>query len=472
MPIGLTTLGAPTTFSAPVRISTQAQKLDGALLLHSKLIDCSRDLAANATPTTRSLLSSRAASSSPSRECLWDDTEDAIENTLLHVGGHIFTINRELGRGNFGVVFEATVRGDSGQVTVAIKRSKISSNSEFDFSSEQQVRQFLTECAVLQRLGEKLPQHCPSRIPKYLAHAAQPSMITLAMTKASGHPLDAWLYGMEKGEVVAVTPEDYIRCSFPCGHRCYNLLLDFEGACHMVARLVAQLAPVFSALQGIAFHRDISAHNILIDDAPCPLGGSPNFTLIDFGFAVDTQEWLQGWRTLDVSGDPRYWSAAHWVKLFFSPDVLEQNYPAFARLFRDRLDQYSFGIVALEFLFGLWRDPSSDEAPNKAWQAVAHARAAWQNYWWHALSCRQAVVKHPSNLPVLRQAVVDSGLCAGLLAAHVALCDALHRVSVEWACGPEAIVGALFRAVASLIDPSSTASWGSVSECVSGLAMC
>lgn len=370
----------------------------------------------------------------------------------MDIAGHVFTLTRELGRGNFGVVFEAALRSESGQVVAAVKLSKID-RAGGSFSVEQQVRQLLTECTVLYRLNDALPCHSADRVPKYLGHSVLPSTVNLAMAKAAGMPLDTWLHGtFQSKESTAATPEEPLPLG--CGSRVDSL--DFDGACGVVAKMLAQLSPVFSTLQGIAFHRDISAHNVMIDDAPCALGGSPDFTLIDFGLAVDAPNWLQNWREGDIGGDPRYWSPAHWLKLFFGPEVLEKD-PGYAHIFVERLDHYSFGIVALELLFGLW-GPAPEEI--SARQTLARARAEWQNYWRHALALRRAVSRYSEDAAALRRETVDTGLCTAFRTAHAALCTSLREVVAEGQSG----CGNVLQMATGLIDPSSNLCWGSVSE--------
>merc|ERR1719329_821128 len=228
-------------------------------------------------------------------------------------------------------------------------------------------------------------------------------MITLAMTKAAGQSLDTWLYGRGKIDESGVACEDLLWEVPPRSHGSHASSMDFEGACRLVARLLTQLSPVLSALQDIAVHRDISAHNLMIDDTPCALGGCPDFTLIDFGLAVEVPDWLQNWRKYDISGDPRYWSPAHWLKLFFGPEMLERDHPALARLFQDRVDHYAFGILVLELFFGLW-NPTAEEtsAAARPCQSLAQARAEWQRYWRHARALHRAVVQHATDFPALQ----------------------------------------------------------------------
>lgn len=385
------------------------------------------------------------------------------KGTLVDVANHTFAIMRELGRGNFGIVYEANSREASGLVEVAIKVSMVN-NDHASYSIQSQAVQLQTECRVLQQLTTKLACQSSLHSPQYLAHAVTPSKVTLAMTKVPGLPLGKWLYGMDAGELSTVTPHEYFEGRLPSGTGSHTSSMAFGSACHLTVALLSQLAPVFATLQDIAFHRDVSAQNLMLDDS----GGGPLFGLIDFGLAMEVPRWLQGWRTEDVGGDPRYWSPAHWMKGFFGVDCVEFEQPALGYLFRERLDHYSLGVVALELLFGLWRGPSGEPpAAPGAWQAVVQARAEWRNYWRLAATIREVFTRRAGDPLALRREMVDSGLLASFSTAHDALRVALHVAAASGPSVHDCHAASLVLALANLIDPSSRLSWDELSELMS-----
>merc|ERR1719223_2626252 len=102
--------------------------------------------------------------------------------SVVEIGNFTFSITRELGRGAFGVVFEATARDALGVTTVAVKVSPIN-ESDLTCSVQAQADQLLTECSVLQHLRGKFTSQSSLRVPMYLAHSVTPSHILLAMSK-------------------------------------------------------------------------------------------------------------------------------------------------------------------------------------------------------------------------------------------------------------------------------------------------
>merc|ERR1719329_1289761 len=61
----------------------------------------------------------------------------------------------------------------------------------------------------------------------------------------------------------------------------------------------------WGALAGIAFHRDVSAHNFLVSDSHCRDGiNPPEFAVLDFGLAVRAHSWCQDWRGACIGVTP------------------------------------------------------------------------------------------------------------------------------------------------------------------------
>merc|ERR1719301_147537 len=79
-------------------------------------------------------------------------------------------------------------------------------------------------------------------------------------------------------------------------------------------------------------------------------------SLVDFGLAVKTRAWESGsWKTTNVSGDARYWTPGAWMNVAFGSKYLEDHRnQGFARQYKERLDHFSMGVLALEVFFALW----------------------------------------------------------------------------------------------------------------------
>lgn len=143
---------------------------------------------------------------------------------------------------------------------------------------------------------------------------------------------------------------------------------------------------VFSALQSIAYHRDISARNILVRDNGLGDDGKAqmNFTIVDFGLAALSDSWKHGdWHSLDLVGDLRYWSPASWMVFAHGSSHLEQlRYTGFRRMYEERIDHFAIGILVLELFFALWGGPErggTERSQQSSPLGVAYA--AWNVYW-------------------------------------------------------------------------------------------
>lgn len=372
-------------------------------------------------------------------------------NSSVILGGRTFELGKELGRGAFGSVLEAVEIGNVDGKAVAVKVSKVNGTAGF--------RLLVTEFQVLRRLNHVLSREGAEdslkRVPRYIAHSFGPSEVTFAMTKAQGRPLDEWLYGSDSG-------------SSPGSLEGRARSFSFVRSCRFAAALLSQMAPVFSALQPIAFHRDISDHNFFVDVS----GGDddPHFTIIDFGLAVEAAEWKGHWRTMDIGGDPRYWSPAHLSQFCIGAEEMEQKEPAFARLCQERLDHYSFGVLLLELVFGLW-DGSSDGDHDLAGvlDQLVGARVCWQTYWSLTNSLAGNIQHGKSDLSRLHDDIVASGLQSAFATAHQKLSQVLRSAAGANFSGQAATeIVPLLATAADLMDPSSTVSWVQLPEVLSG----
>merc|ERR1719420_2297111 len=141
--------------------------------------------------------------------------------------------------------------------------------------------------------------HCPKFIHSQVLKISTNQWKVLgAMERVQGEPMD----GFEKKK---------------------SKKLPFDDACLVAQIMLEQLAPTFERVAEIAFHRDVNAHNILInvdnDDV-----ATAKFTLIDFGLSVDARDWTTGkWKVHDIGGDCRYWPASAWMQFIYGYKYLE-----------------------------------------------------------------------------------------------------------------------------------------------------
>lgn len=213
--------------------------------------------------------------------------------------------------------------------------------------------------------------------------------IRLAMTRVSGEPLDCFL--KQRWQQVGAG-----------GAHSSRLTQQLMEACHFARQLLIQLAPAFEHISTLAYHRDVNAHNILIDRIDQPL---PRFGLIDFGLAVDVFCWQRDlessstsarpsrvgqdgastWHHLDVGGDCRYWPVSAWVQFLLGWTELEAN-PCWSFEYQTQLDLHSLGLTALQVLAEMLPLPPEDVGhlglhSGAPLLEVCVLRLEWERYW-------------------------------------------------------------------------------------------
>merc|ERR1712137_910835 len=158
--------------------------------------------------------------------------------------------------------------------------------------------------------------------------------------------------------------------------------LCLASAVETVRCLLLQLSGVLSALEPFAFHRDISAHNVLLhfkDGDSAYSAKRPVFALIDFGLAVRSETWIREWNNSNLAGDPRYWTPSAWMAFSFGFKHLT-GHPnrGLQKQYLTMLDYFSMGVLGLETLFTLWR---KGEASESGCPGMLEIRSVWTKYW-------------------------------------------------------------------------------------------
>lgn len=392
-------------------------------------------------------------------------------HNVCEIDGRIFDLVRELGNGVSGVVWEGHERSP-GSCPVAIKRSR--------FPGLEGAESALYEAEVLRRMTQAFrgSNAVSRRVPQYICHKAvveaQRSVcVNLAMTKVNGQPLDQWLYGCSEAQTMTIRNPRLLDRPLPGQHGSCSL----DDACAVAAAFTGQAASVLEELNKFSYHRDISAHNILVSASASPetLGKPPSsqmhldFVIIDFGMAVPTQTWPKEWREQMISGDPRYWSPAAWILVVNGVDHLSKHPEQGLReQYVSRLDHFPLGVLILEVFFGLWAGPARDTFA-AAVPGLLHTLDVWRRYWAHASALFQAVHKNPEGQVRKMTASQDLPQLFGELEA---LRDALRRSAAAMQL-LRPVLARLWIVAADLLEarPSGQRlSWRQVLDAINGLA--
>jgi len=369
-------------------------------------------------------------------------------NDNFQVGDRTFKLMGVIGRGAFGVVQKGIDR-QTDQVA-AIKFMSAKNAQAFDTA--------LFEADLLRQLTAALDGKARSQVPVYFGHnivrEANGGAVHLAMSFIPGVVVDQWLYGISDAQHKRVNVQELVYGKLPGGRQ---HTLDTEISSHVTRQLVEQAANVMGVLEHIAFHRDVSSHNVLLNfDAT----GHPNFALIDFGLAVKAKTWAEQWNSSNLAGDPRYWTPAAWMAFAFGFGFVENHEnKGHVRQYLKRMDHYSVGVLGLELFFALWEAPQVDTEKSRPLKEV---RSAWCEFWESTVRLFQMFhLKGPIATREYLTTNLDAGVFA-MLRQLVKLKDRLRAIP------PTHAQSGLMLALADLIDEAGTCTWKSLHSMLRG----
>lgn len=270
---------------------------------HVRKAEAAQALAA-AAPEVRAAAESLIKAHSRATGRLLDDSA-ALTPTLPIPQIENYTIRGEIGRGGFGIVYEAEqLRPVQRDVAVKVLRA--------DVASDSTALRFRTEAAVLARL-----QH-PGIASVFDAGFDSIGRAYLAVELIRGEPITAYC--------ARVRPSVRER-----------------------VRLIAAVCDaVHHAHQRAVLHRDIKPANILVQDTD----GMPTPKVIDFGIAklIDENEAEQATLEGHRLGTPKY----------MGPELLDGSHPADIRA-----DVFALGMVLCEALSGGLPDDGATDSSTR-----------------------------------------------------------------------------------------------------------
>lgn len=394
-----------------------------------------------------------------------DECEIPEKDVEVEVGRRRFELLQVVGRGAFGVVWRARDL-ETGSRDVALKAVAARDAPAFATAA--------FEAELLQLLSAALPAGAGSQsshAPRYISHsssrcaASGGGEVRLAMSFVHGQPIDRWAYGISDEDHKTVAATELLD-----GRRegAQQGRWRFGRAAVVVKALVAQLAGVFAYLGPIAYHRDVSSHNVLVDFQE---NGDPDFSLIDFGLAVRSGSWSKEWRSSNLAGDPRYWTPSAWMAFAFGfKYVVTHPNSGFQQQYLCRMDHFGLGVLGLEVLFALWQAGEAYDHPSL--EPLLEVRKAWSSFWVFTIDLFQ--VFHRQGAEVARQRMQQSneeGVTA--FVNHIrALRQAVRTAAVHarsqgssFPGGPGITgkgVASLLLLLADLVDEKGTAAWQDV----------
>lgn len=249
----------------------------------------------------------------------------------------------------------------------------------------------------LQSVAEEGVEVCAPRVIDHQFWRLGPSapgayLCRVAMTRRRGQPLVNWLeetttaYAAQQGLRAHPAPAVGHDIEFDPSAYCAS----FCRAAFVARALLTQLSTTFERLnQGIAYHRDVNARNILvyspasvgaaaadsISAGGCDDGAAPRdvsaveFSVVDFGSSTDAQAWHGlgegSWQVENPTGDARYWSPASWVRFLGGAQALAQD-AGLLRQYSQRLDLFALAVCAMELLLKLHTSRYPQEASERS----------------------------------------------------------------------------------------------------------
>jgi len=369
----------------------------------------------------------------------------------VEVGGRKYLLHEIIGRGAFGIVWMSTERSERGERSGEVAIKVVSAKDGAGLAAatfEAELLQILTAACRNSR-----------HVPMYFAHSVMRSpgaaggMVRLAMSFLPGGPLDKWLYGITDEEHKTVDVAQLVDGHLPGGQQGSWRL---SSACSAVRDQLSQMAGVFVSLQLIAFHRDVSSHNVLVN-FPSGDPERPEFALIDFGLAVRSGSWNREWRNSNLAGDPRYWTPSAWMAFAFGFKYVSTHpNSGFQQQYLTRIDHFSLGILGLETLFALWNTGEAYEGKNPG---LLEIRAAWVKYWIAVIHLFQMF--HMQGAQEVRQFLSQSkeeGINS--LVQHLRQLRQSLRVAAVHPLNAQC--AALLLVLADLVDEKGTVSWAEI----------
>merc|ERR1719264_2395441 len=121
------------------------------------------------------------------------------------------------------------------------------------------------------------------------------------------------------------------------------------------------------------------------------------------------------------------------------------------------MDHFSFGVMALEVFFALWKGPECEASGGlgaEQLHALSKARAAWRAFWTDSVGFFQMF--HTKGASTTRQTLARSQAMTKYADKLKTLTQALQNATK---CHPHSVVAAVLAISADLVDPRGSMQW-------------
>lgn len=366
------------------------------------------------------------------------------------LGDKVYTLEAVLGKGSFGTVYSAYQDGAEKSESVAVK--------EILCKTDKERAQAELEAKLLKTLSGALTlPESPGRGERRrsISEAMQqriacPQVFATETKVKVGQQLGPWTVRIAMSKVPGVPLDDFAK--IPANRR------GFARSVKLCKELLLQMCPTLSTVAPVCVHRDVNAHNILLEasseDSKNDGAASEDvFTLIDFGLACETKSWRQGeWKSKDIGGDCRYWPVSCWKMFLFGWKYLAANAPQMEEYVYN-LDAHTMALTCIQLLVEVTTDGAAPDHAKKLFEA-------WQSYW------AEAVKFHSELFTVFRGRGTWDQLKRSFVKQQIAERTATNLVKIRQAltvcAAGEAPEGAvLFQALERMLS-GATVNWETI----------
>lgn len=332
------------------------------------------------------------------------------------VGGYSLVVGDCLGEGAYASVWSARVEGSPND-EVAIKEMLCGKGPGILTDATLERARF--EARVMQQLSTCASEDTEMRTPRFFDHQIWPVgpcmpeayVCRIVMERLPGSSLISWLAKRTTLCDAGNSRPGSSSSRDTVGDYCASFL----RAAGCARAMLQQLGPTFQRMnEKVVFHRDVNARNIMVHYAggehPGLVGAAPadpeklEFCVVDMGSSVDAAAWLEvggreTWRTVQPTGDARYWGPASWLRFTGSANAIARDRLLWQ--YQHRLDVFALSICALECLTKLHtaQVPTTAELEKdghtaKLVQSVQKFMAAWTEYWQVAVSSFETLARY------------------------------------------------------------------------------